>query len=69
MILNLIINIINILKGVVSFIEPILNKVDFVVNLARQLELYIFTYGDQNNVLQNIIKQNSAGVDGIITDR
>lgn len=52
-----------------SCIDPIINKIGAVVKLIKEQELVIFTYGEKNNALQNIIEQNLANVDGIITDR
>ena len=55
-------------QGVVAESTLLLDRLQEVVKEFHRHGLYLFTYGEVNNVLENYNAQKSYGLDGIILD-
>ena len=55
-------------QGVVAESTLLLDRLQEVVKEFHKHGLYLFTYGEVNNVLENYNAQKSYGLDGIILD-
>lgn len=56
------------LQGVVAEANSVLEKLDAIVGEFHRHGLFLFTWGDVNNDLNNYNKQKHAGVDAVIFD-
>ncbi|CAM6022585.1 unnamed protein product [Sphagnum balticum] len=55
------------LQGIVTEVQAVLHEPS-LISLIKAANLWVFTYGEFNNVEEAVRKQKDAGVDGVIVD-
>ncbi|CAM6032434.1 unnamed protein product [Sphagnum compactum] len=55
------------LQGIVTEVNAVLHEPS-LISLVKEAHLWLFTFGELNNVEEAVRKQKDAGVDGVIAD-